>query len=298
MRARTASPMTNEPLDMSLFTKSRKADYWNDFYQNPASVFEHTMAQRRDYAHRYICGNFPKSARLLDLGCGAGVLSEQLLRSGYRVTCADASEDMLELARRRLSTCPSPPEAVVRADIRNLPFEDSTFDLVICMGVFGYFDEVEAALAQVRRVLVPGGVYIMSIRNPYNLYLCELGLLPWRLCRFVGKKISRGLSRAAKQGPASVSSWRLPPADAAAFRVAIHTDPRAVIAGIEQRGFKLIEFDGLGYGPPTVFGKEFLPATWSMKLSDGLADLFRRTGLHRRTRWFADVSFYTFCTGD
>ena len=55
--------MANEPLDASLFTRSRQADYWNDFYQKPASVFEHTMVQRRDYAHRYIVTHVSKTVQ-------------------------------------------------------------------------------------------------------------------------------------------------------------------------------------------------------------------------------------------
>ena len=63
---------------------------------------------------------------------------------------------------------------------------------------------------------------------------------------------------------------------------------------VTHRGYSLVEFDGLGYGPVTFFGKELLPARLSIGLSDRLDRFFRRTGLQQRARWVADVSFYVF----
>jgi SAM-dependent methyltransferase len=293
-----STPGDGGEMDASLFTKSRKADYWNDFYENPTTQFEHSMVLRRDFAHREICAHVTKDARILDLGCGAGVLSEKLLASGYRVTSADYSEDMLELTRKRLAAAAAAPEAVVRADILNLPFEDASFDVVICMGVFGYFDDVDRALAEVRRVLKPGGRFFMSIRNTYNLYLSDIGMLPFRLLRFAGKAVWGKLGPRGKPSSPAGSHVARSAAPPEAFRIGVHTDPRPVIDGINQRGFTLTEFDGLGYGPPTLFGVDFLPGKWSMKLNDALDRYFRRSGLQGRTRWLADVSFYTFKRND
>jgi len=287
-----STPGDGGAMDATLFTKSRKADYWNDFYENPTTQFEHSMVLRRDFAHRQISAQVPKDARILDLGCGAGVLSEKLLSSGFRVTSADYSEDMLELTRKRLAKGSNAPEAVVRADILDLPFDDASFDVIVCMGVFGYFDDVDRAISEVRRVLKPGGMFFMSIRNTYNLYLSDIGMLPFRLLRFAGKAIwskVAGRRKSPVVANAGTASAKAPP-----LRIEVHTDPRPVIDGINQRGFSLVEFDGLGYGPLTFFGLDFLPGKLSMKLNDALDRYFRRSGLQTRTRWLADVSFYTF----
>jgi len=289
MKARTASPMAHEPLDASLFTRPRKADYWNDFYQKPASLFEHTMVQRRDYAHRYIVTHVPKTDRILDLGCGAGVLTEALVASGYRVTAADLSHDMLELARKRLAGYLASSYRLVQANCLDLPFDNAEFDVVVSMGMFGYFDEVYKALREVRRVLRPGGTFIMSVRNPYNLYMADLGRLPFRALG----KLGRALRSRTRRDSAELAA-RPGAAAEAPFRIAIHEDPSALIAGVTYRGYSLVEFDGLGYGPVTFFGKEFLPARLSIGLSDRLDRFFRRTGLQQRARWVADVSFYVF----
>ena len=69
----------SEGASSGLFTFSQRANYWNELYEHPSSLFEHNMLLRRDYAKQYICTHFDTSATLLDLGCGAGVPSEKLI---------------------------------------------------------------------------------------------------------------------------------------------------------------------------------------------------------------------------
>jgi SAM-dependent methyltransferase len=273
--------MIQPHMSTTLFTKSERANYWNDLYQRPSSLFEHTMSQRRDYATRFILEHFDRNVRILDLGCGAGVLSEQLLAHGYQVTCADASQDMLDLASQRLQRYPSAKYRLVHADIMNLPFESGEFDVVVCLGVFGYFDAVNRALSEVRRVLEPGGTFFMSVRNRYNLQLTDLGLLPTRAARLLAERVR--------------AYWR--PATPEDFRIRIHERPGPLIRGVERQGYSLVLFDGLGYGPLRAFKKDLLAPDRSIRFSDALDGFFRRTGLQRASRWMADVSFYVFRSG-
>lgn len=90
--------------------------------------------------------------RLLDVGCGGGLLLRDALRTGATATGIDHSAEMVELASARA------PDADVRhADAAKLPFADGRFSAVSMCAVFLFFREPTAVLAEARRVLADGG---------------------------------------------------------------------------------------------------------------------------------------------
>jgi SAM-dependent methyltransferase len=99
---------------------------------------------------------------LLDLGCGFGVVSQELARlGGGRVVALDHSLPALLKARAGLEG--SPPTC---ADATRLPFTDASFDLVFCQLALLWMP-LELTLAEVRRVLQPGGV-LLAIEPDYG----------------------------------------------------------------------------------------------------------------------------------
>lgn len=99
-------------------------------------------------------------ARLLDLGCGPGH-SLAFLSASFRVCGLDASEAMLAQA------CLRAPQAIlVRARAEALPFQASSFDGVLAECVLSLCGQQEAALAEIQRILRPGGSLLLS-----DLYL-------------------------------------------------------------------------------------------------------------------------------
>ena len=101
--------------------------------------------------------------RILDLGCGAGPLYAALRDRGAIVTGIDSSAKMLELARERLGD-----DADLRlADVGGpLPFPDKSFDDVVACLVLHYLEDWTAPLAELRRVLEPGGRLIVVVDHP------------------------------------------------------------------------------------------------------------------------------------
>jgi SAM-dependent methyltransferase len=106
-------------------------------------------------------------ARVLDLACGAGRHSRALCKRWW-TTGLDLSEVLLRLAKRE-----GVPAALVRGDMRVLPFRDSSFDLVVNLFTsFGYFADDESHLHVVRevsRITRSGGNFVLDFLNTAQL---------------------------------------------------------------------------------------------------------------------------------
>ena len=94
--------------------------------------------------------------RCLDLGCGTGIAFERLARLGWSIVGVDVSADQLRIARGRADEVGA---ELVQADAAHLPFPDAAFDAVASLLTHTDFDDAAAVLAEVARVLRPGGSF-------------------------------------------------------------------------------------------------------------------------------------------
>jgi ubiquinone/menaquinone biosynthesis C-methylase UbiE len=102
----------------------------------------------------------PAAATLLEVAPGPGFLSIELARRGLRVRAVDISKTFIEIARRNASA----DGAEVRFELGNaaaLPVNDASVDFVVCRAAFKNFTEPVKALAEMRRVLRPGGTALL-----------------------------------------------------------------------------------------------------------------------------------------
>jgi SAM-dependent methyltransferase len=144
------------------YAASNEHNLVNAYYERPAM-----LALAGDVAGR----------RILDAGCGSGPLLAALRDRGAIVTGIDKSAGMLALARRRLG---DGADLQVAELGRPLPFPDGTFEDVTASLVLHYLQDWGPALAELRRVLKPGGRLIVSVNHPFaeNLWHREAGLEP------------------------------------------------------------------------------------------------------------------------
>ena len=99
--------------------------------------------------------------RLLDVGCGGGLLLRDALASGARVTGLDHSEEMVRLTRER-----APRAEVVLGSAERLPFGDASFTAIAMSIVLFFLPNPTAALRECRRVLAPGGRVALYTTSP------------------------------------------------------------------------------------------------------------------------------------
>jgi SAM-dependent methyltransferase len=96
---------------------------------------------------------------VLEIGGGTGFNLEHYPRELDELVVTDPSEGMLGRLERRAAHVP-PPVRLVRAPAEQLPFEDASFDTVVSTFVLCSVDDQDAALAEIRRVLAPGGRFL------------------------------------------------------------------------------------------------------------------------------------------
>jgi SAM-dependent methyltransferase len=117
----------------------------------------------RTFAHIVEQLDLGVRAQVLDVGCGPGWLSEFLARCGYWVTGVDVSEDMVEIARKRLASVGEPigEGLEVAAEFHAMPALElpwrERFDAAVLYDAMHHLDDELETLRMIRRALVPGG---------------------------------------------------------------------------------------------------------------------------------------------
>ena len=128
----------------------------------------------------------PAESSALDLGCGGGLLAEEVSRLGCRVTGIDPSAPSIATARAHALV--SGLEIDYRAGAgEQLPFPDHSFDLICCCDVLEHVEQLDPVIAEVARVLKPGAPFIY---DTINRTLASRVLLIWLVQDFALTRIA------------------------------------------------------------------------------------------------------------
>jgi ubiquinone/menaquinone biosynthesis C-methylase UbiE len=104
--------------------------------------------------------------RALDAACGTGRHARHLVDVGHRVVGVDLTSAMLERARANV------PEATfIEADLREIPLGDEQFDLAVSALALAHLPDLHPAIAELARVLRPGGRLVISVLHPFQALL-------------------------------------------------------------------------------------------------------------------------------
>jgi ubiquinone/menaquinone biosynthesis C-methylase UbiE len=119
--------------------------------------------------------------KVLDIGCGHGIVSEFLANSGINVSAVDISEKLLDIFRLRIEGKNLPIE-IKQGDAYNLPFENEIFDLGVARMFLPHFPDWPVVLKEMSRVVKKGGKLLVHFSSKENT---ELGKrIGWKECDF------------------------------------------------------------------------------------------------------------------
>ncbi|HET7508526.1 MAG TPA: class I SAM-dependent methyltransferase [Solirubrobacterales bacterium] len=107
----------------------------------------------------------PSDARILEVGCGRGIALPVLDRlcEPRRLAGLDIDEELLAVAADNLREHGSEAE-LHRGDVRQMPFADESFDVIVDFGTLYHIARSPAALAEIARVLAPGGMFVYETK--------------------------------------------------------------------------------------------------------------------------------------
>lgn len=168
--------------------------------------------------------------RVLDVGCGDGVLSVRLAQAGADVTGLDYEPRMLVAARRRADAA-GLKVSLVEEDAQSLPFADSAFDIVVAVTVLCFVAEPVRAFHEMARVLRPGGRLVIGELGRYSTWAAKrriagwLGSKTWKVARFRSARDLKNLAVAAGLEVETVrGAVYYPPVNLAARWLSPHDD--------------------------------------------------------------------------
>lgn len=147
--------------------------------------------------------NAPKNSTFLDAGCGTlAPHSIRLAKHGYYVESIDFSASALQTAETNIKSQGLENRIKLRQEsITSLPYDDESFEYILCWGVLMHIPELEKAISELSRILRPKGLLVISETNMFSLQAITNGFLK-RFKRFLGKQ-----SIEIKMIPAGVEFW-------------------------------------------------------------------------------------------
>lgn len=158
-----AGSTTDTGADRTVAHFDRIADEYASLYEQADTPAGYSFRVRR----RRVLELFDRvGGRVLDVGCGPGVLVEAMAERGCTFFGVDPAFGMVELAAKRYRVAHAAHFAVAAAEALDHP--DGVFDAVICTGVLERIADDDVALREMVRVLKPGGSLILSVPNRWS----------------------------------------------------------------------------------------------------------------------------------
>lgn len=131
----------------------------DEFYSWNSSLHD-----SRHFDRLFPYDRYAKGARVLEIGCGMGTMAMNWAQNGTDVTAVDLNPVAIAQTRRRFELLGLKGE-VRLADGNTLPFDDSAFDYVYSWGVLHHSPDLQLSLAEMMRVLRPGGEFGLMLYN-------------------------------------------------------------------------------------------------------------------------------------
>jgi ubiquinone/menaquinone biosynthesis C-methylase UbiE len=227
------------------------ASYWDAVYRGSdlqGIVYQQRQAAVLEYVD---ASNLGAGARVLEIGCGAGHLTVRLAERELAVDAIDASPGMVERAARQVREAGYDQRvSVAEADVHALPYESGYFDLVVAVGVIPWLHSPADAVAEMARVLRPGGELILTADNGA------------RLMSFTDPRGMLALTPLRRM----YHSLRRRPQEAVSY---LHF-PARVNRFVRRAGLQVRSGRTVGFGPLTILGRPLFTDAKGVRVNDRL----------------------------
>jgi ubiquinone/menaquinone biosynthesis C-methylase UbiE len=258
-------PSTDTQQQVTGYFESAAA-YWRSVYADDSllpTIYQDRHATVLGWIHDL---NLRPDARILEVGCGAGLVTVALAGSGYTVHAVDPTPAMLRMTRDAAAHHRVQERIRLHAaDVHALPFHARAFDLVVAVGVIPWLHSEGLALQEMQRVLKPGGFLLVTADNNARLN---------RLLDPRSSPLLAPLRMAAKQTLRLIGSW----VPSARFQPKRHY-PYEVTRAMSACGFATVKSCTVGFGPFTFLGKTLLPDAIGVSVHRRLQTLASRRGV-------------------
>jgi len=235
------------------FSNQDNIEYWDNIYDQPDFNGE-CYRQRMGIVLSWLESmRLSENSIILDAGSGTGRFAYEVINRGYKVVGIDYSHSMTVKASRSYIPMSKQNEAFLQGDVETLPFQNSTFEVIVCLGVVAYLKTEGKALRELARVLKPNGVIAISIVNKARL--ANRLDLPFLLSILI-KRVKYGITAIWKRGNENNDSDSL-----TTFLI-----PK-FINSLELAGFTVQEYQTVPWKLLTFFGMEILPKKIAEKIT-------------------------------
>lgn len=147
-----------------------QADVWDSLYQRrdlSSTIYQRRRSTALEWVDRLA---LPVGTHVLEIGCGAGLTATALASRGLRVYALDAAQAMLlRTARHAQRAGVADHLSLTLGDALRLPYHARSFDLVVALGVLPWLTSASVGVAEMARLLTPGGFLIASDDNRVRL---------------------------------------------------------------------------------------------------------------------------------
>lgn len=186
--------MKNDHINFVRTYFSVNAQKWKDLYHKADSANYIVLRNRKNIAVSFLLKYLKRGSKILDVGCGAGVVSIDIVQRGFFVYGIDISSKMIALCNQTFSQARIDTRRYIFSvdDFTNIDIPDNSFDAIIALGFLEYQKDEHSILKKFQKIIKPGGILICS--GPMKIKLSNyfgFGSLLILVYKVIGSKFSK-----------------------------------------------------------------------------------------------------------